>query len=403
METKTHDHRLKGGVDFSQPSGESFAVASSGVSLVSVGETIIECRLRFSIPFDQLRPLLDQELFNVTNEVLSPSYAAAGEGEGDVVIEASLRPDLLAGLAVKGLRTGPSFVKLFQTLPAGSPIRNSASWFCRTATGPDDQKMFTTLWAYLDLRELAGEETSELAFRTAMVSFADEQMFGAVDGKIGQQSSREKAVFGALIEATFAAGSDDEPSDADATAEWSDAIDDNLADVLIGAMSTLVGDPDSGEVASTSMTDDVAEMLRRGGWEFRQVDNQPVFSMQIQGHHGAWAAYVQVIEQTQQLVFYSLIPESSPIESIPLVAEFVTRANHDLAIGNFELDFESGEVRFKTSIDVIGGRLDVPIVDRLIHTNLAAMDQYITGVVDVMAGTRSPKGAIEAVEANVEP
>jgi hypothetical protein len=168
-------------------------------------------------------------------------------------------------------------------------------------------------------------------------------------------------------------------------------------------VSTLVGDPDSGEVASTSMTDDVAEMLRRGGWEFRQVDNQPVFSMQIQGHHGAWAAYVQVIEQTQQLVFYSLIPESSPIESIPLVAEFVTRANHDLAIGNFELDFESGEVRFKTSIDVIGGRLDVPIVDRLIHTNLAAMDQYITGVVDVMAGTRSPKGAIEAVEANVEP
>jgi len=34
------------------------------------------------------------------------------------------------------------------------------------------------------------------------------------------------------------------------------------------------------------------------------------------------------------------------------VNEFLTRANYGLNIGNFEMDFQDGEIRFKTAIDV---------------------------------------------------
>ena len=36
------------------------------------------------------------------------------------------------------------------------------------------------------------------------------------------------------------------------------------------------------------------------------------------------------------------------------MAEFLTRANYGLRIGNFEMDFEDGEVRYKSSVDFEG-------------------------------------------------
>ncbi len=76
----------------------------------------------------------------------------------------------------------------------------------------------------------------------------------------------------------------------------------------------------------------------------------------------------------------------------------MTRANHDLAIGNFELDFETGEVRFKTSIDVTGSQLDRAVVVRLVTANLSTTDQYLTGLLSVMYGGASPKTAVEQSE-----
>lgn len=44
------------------------------------------------------------------------------------------------------------------------------------------------------------------------------------------------------------------------------------------------------------------------------------------------------------------------------LAEFLTRANYGLFIGNFEMDWQDGEVRYKTSIDVAGDRLSTALV-----------------------------------------
>jgi hypothetical protein len=49
------------------------------------------------------------------------------------------------------------------------------------------------------------------------------------------------------------------------------------------------------------------------------------------------------------------------------VAEFLTRANSGMVIGNFELDFADGEIRYKTSIDVEGDKLSYAIIKRLVY------------------------------------
>ena len=52
------------------------------------------------------------------------------------------------------------------------------------------------------------------------------------------------------------------------------------------------------------------------------------------------------------MLFYSVLPLNVPCGQASAIAEFITRANYGMALGNFELDFNDGEVRYKTSVDV---------------------------------------------------
>ena len=53
------------------------------------------------------------------------------------------------------------------------------------------------------------------------------------------------------------------------------------------------------------------------------------------------------------------------------IAQFLTPANYGTLIGNFELDFKDGEIRYKTSIDVEGDRLTPALIKRLVYSTLA--------------------------------
>jgi hypothetical protein len=69
-----------------------------------------------------------------------------------------------------------------------------------------------------------------------------------------------------------------------------------------------------------------------------------------------------------------------------------------MAIGNFEMDFEDGEVRFKTSIDVEGTELSLELLNPLLYANVLMMDQYLPGLMSVIYSDVSPATAVEQVE-----
>ena len=69
-----------------------------------------------------------------------------------------------------------------------------------------------------------------------------------------------------------------------------------------------------------------------------------------------------------------------------------------MAIGNFELDFTDGEVRYKTSIDVEGDQLSSVLIKTLVYTNVTMMDEYLPGIKAVIEAGVSPEEAIRAIE-----
>ena len=110
-----------------------------------------------------------------------------------------------------------------------------------------------------------------------------------------------------------------------------------------------------------------------------------------------WRVHLWAREDAGQLLVHSVLPFQVPDDRCLAVAVFVTRANFGLSIGNFELDMDNGELRYKTSIDV--GAL--PLADALLRplfvANIATTHRYLPGVEAVLRGV-DPTAAVLAIE-----
>ncbi|NJL03067.1 MAG: YbjN domain-containing protein, partial [Spirulinaceae cyanobacterium SM2_1_0] len=143
-------------------------------------------------------------------------------------------------------------------------------------------------------------------------------------------------------------------------------------------------DPQQG-LSQSSLLRVAIAFLRADGWPYEPVD-EGTLRTQCQGNNGRWVCYVRVREAAQQLLFYSIYPTAVPPEQRAAMSEFVTRANYGVFIGNFELDLNDGELRYKTSIDVEGSQLNANLVKRLVAINVGMMDEYWPGIERVLAG-----------------
>jgi hypothetical protein len=118
----------------------------------------------------------------------------------------------------------------------------------------------------------------------------------------------------------------------------------------------------------------------------------------FQDENGKWTCYAKARVEQQQFVFYSVCPVNAPENKRLAIAEFLTRANSGMIIGNFELDFADGEIRYKTSIDVKGDFLSFELIKQLVYANVTMMDEYLPGIISVIDGDVLPKDAIAQIE-----
>lgn len=142
----------------------------------------------------------------------------------------------------------------------------------------------------------------------------------------------------------------------------------------------------------------MVRFFREDDWKFRQIEGETILLMGFQGENGRWQMIARARDPEQQLIIFSVLEEHVAEERRPAMAEFVARANYGMIIGNFELDFSDGEVRYKTSIDVEGGELTTGMVKRLVYANVLMMDKYLPGIVDVMQGRATPAEAVSKIE-----
>lgn len=133
-------------------------------------------------------------------------------------------------------------------------------------------------------------------------------------------------------------------------------------------------------------------------WYFLKMDSRPTLQMSFNGSSGKWLCYANVNEEKGFFSFYSVCPINVPEERRPTVAEFLTRANYGLMIGNFEMDYRDGEVRYKTSLDVESTEINLVLIGNLVNVNLLMMDRYLPGILKCIYGNETAEAAIQSIE-----
>jgi len=140
------------------------------------------------------------------------------------------------------------------------------------------------------------------------------------------------------------------------------------------------------------------DFMEEEDWKYEILEGETVLRFNFKGRSGRLLCYADVEESKDWLIFYSYLPVNAPPEKMAAMGEFVTRANRGMRIGNFELDFEDGEIRYKTSIDIEGGELTSKMVHNLLQANLSTMDRYFSGIMELIYSEKSPKELIQKIE-----
>lgn len=150
------------------------------------------------------------------------------------------------------------------------------------------------------------------------------------------------------------------------------------------------------------LLDRVAQFLNEDDWKFQRFEDAALLRTAFQGDNGNWNVVVQSKEDFEQVFIYSVWSNNVPKDKRALVSEFLTRANYGMPIGCFEMDFEDGELRYRTSVDVEGGELTPVMIKNLLYLNAYTFDKYLPGLNKVVFGDISPTDAVAEIEKTAE-
>lgn len=134
----------------------------------------------------------------------------------------------------------------------------------------------------------------------------------------------------------------------------------------------------------------------------RHFDGEPeggLIVAEIGGDHGNWKMYVQITDddEARRVVIHATLPARIPEGNRLKVAELLTRINYDLIVGNFELDFDEGEVLFKTTLDLADGQLTQAMFERMYMLNAQTTNEYFAQILS------NGFGELELAEGSEEP
>ena len=130
-------------------------------------------------------------------------------------------------------------------------------------------------------------------------------------------------------------------------------------------------------------------------WPVDVHDELPIVRMSYEGEHGSWPVYTRVYDERDQVAVLCTLPDLVAPKARKAVAELLARANFDLPYGSWEMDFDDGEVRFRTSIDVSRAKLTDGLLDPMVRTGLSVVDEFLPSLQAVASGKLSPAKAIE--------
>ncbi|WP_271769663.1 YbjN domain-containing protein [Aquimarina algiphila] len=140
----------------------------------------------------------------------------------------------------------------------------------------------------------------------------------------------------------------------------------------------------------------VEVFLAQVGWEPQQTDIEEVLLVDFESENIPIAnAHFDVRVDYERFLCYFNFKDIAGEEQRKYVMEFITLANFDLVIGNFELNLNTGQVRFKSSVDFTQLELNNTFIRNTIKCAMDVVEVYGEALVEVINGTKEPMRAFQ--------
>jgi hypothetical protein len=148
------------------------------------------------------------------------------------------------------------------------------------------------------------------------------------------------------------------------------------------------------------MFQQVIKYLKEKEWVYSPIEDKTVAILGISGNNGKFQCVIDVREQENKIIFFSIFGSNVPENKRVGMAELITRLNYEKFLGNFDMDFETGQVRYKTSLFYGNTLVDDDIIDNLIMANITTMDLSLEGFMQYIYGGLTPPEAYSAMKEN---
>ncbi|MEE3716431.1 hypothetical protein V2H45_06715 [Tumidithrix elongata RA019] len=129
-------------------------------------------------------------------------------------------------------------------------------------------------------------------------------------------------------------------------------------------------------------------------WDYGLLEEYGIIKLSYKGLSGEWDCFALGNDLDTEIGFYSIYQENIPEVSRLPVSEFLTRANYGMPVGNFEIDLDSGEVRFKISVELGNTIIPEELLGCNVERNLAIADRFFPIIKLVASGEVSVMQAI---------
>jgi len=351
-------------------SSNPLTIRTPSLSLTQQNNQIIECRLTFHVTPELYHRIDTEKLFNLKPEVKAPM---SGDflPSNQIQIETTLQPDLLPQLLENASTAEEAANYLLHLSQQPEPTTNkliyTESWLCLSVKQqqPNGEVGYNTFWNYVNPSTLNHPEATSEELSTGIVNFFKEWT----------QAN--------LAEATQ-----------NATSEFLEGISSVFKELVDETFS----ETEDNTTANQSIFTAITNFFESDEWQFVKIPEISTLRLLFRGENGQWTCYAKAREQKQQFVFYSVSPINVPENKRLPITEFITRANYGMIMGNFEFDFTTGEIRYKTSIDVEGDNLSFALIKQMVYANVMMMDEYLPGIMAVIEGEVEVKEAILRIE-----
>lgn len=135
------------------------------------------------------------------------------------------------------------------------------------------------------------------------------------------------------------------------------------------------------------------EILSQNGWEFDFDDKNGIIKLEIRGINADFYSFLLVDEDQESLLCNTHINQKIPPSQRLEVCDFMCRVNYELSNGNLEMDMDTGEIRYRTYLDLADAHPSQEQILNIIWNGVVGFDTYYPGLMKLIYGDYSAEEA----------